>query len=275
MSIPRPINLNEVVKDTQKILKRLIGEDIELNTTLCDKDIIVLADYVQIEQILINLVTNARDAMPKGGEIKIETSLFYMDEGFISRYGYGEKGYYGVFKVEDTGVGMEKRVMERIFEPFFTTKEVGKGTGLGLSVVYGIVKQNKGFISVESELNKGSVFTVLLPIFESDVSVKEEEEKVVKIPLEYGKGETILIAEDDDSLRSLIKIVLEQFNYKVIEAINGRDAIELFKEKKDFINLVILDVIMPKANGKEVYDTIKEIRPNIPAIFISGYTSDF
>lgn len=155
-----------------------------------------------------------------------------MDEGFISRYGYGEKGYYGVFKVEDTGVGMEKRVMERIFEPFFTTKEVGKGTGLGLSVVYGIVKQNKGFISVESELNKGSVFTVLLPIFESDVSVKEEEEKVVKIPLEYGKGETILIAEDDDSLRSLIKIVLEQFNYKVIEAINGRDAIELFKEKK-------------------------------------------
>jgi len=273
MSIPKPINLNEVVKDTEKILKRLIGEDIELKTTLYDKDIIVLADHGQIEQIMINLVTNARDAMPKGGEIKIETSLFYMDESFISKYGFGEKGYYGVFKVEDTGVGMEKRVMERIFEPFFTTKEVGKGTGLGLSVVYGIVKQNKGFINVESELNKGSVFTVFLPIFESDVSVKEK--KVIEAPPEYGKGETILIAEDDDSLRGLIKTILEQFNYKVIEAINGKDAIELFKEKKDGINLVILDVIMPKANGKEVYDTIKEIKPGIPAIFISGYTSDF
>jgi len=273
MVIPKPVNLNEVVRDTEKILKRLIGEDIELNTTLYDKDIIVLSDYGQIEQILINLVTNAKDAMPKGGEIKIETSLFYMDEDFIVRHGYGKKGFYGALKVEDSGIGMEKEVMDRIFEPFFTTKEVGKGTGLGLSVVYGIVKQNKGFISVESEPNKGSIFTVYLPVFESDVTVKQKQ--AVETTAEYGKGETILLAEDDDTLRGLMKTVLEQFNYKVIEAANGRDAIELFQKKKDDINLVILDVIMPKANGKEVYDRVRDIKPEIPALFISGYTSDF
>ncbi|MCX7965826.1 MAG: ATP-binding protein [Syntrophorhabdaceae bacterium] len=273
MSLPKPMNLNEAVRDTEKILKRLIGEDIELKTLLHDKDIIVLADYGQIEQILINLVTNARDAMPKGGEIIIETSTFYMDVDFIAKYGYGKKGYYGVLKVTDTGMGMEKKVMERIFEPFFTTKEVGKGTGLGLSVVYGIVKQNKGFINVESELNKGSSFTVLLPIVESEVALKEKE--LIEIPVDYGRGETILLAEDDDSLRGLIKTVLEQFNYKVVESTNGSDAIEIFKEKKDDIALVILDVIMPKANGKEVYDRIKEIKPEIKSLFISGYTSDF
>lgn len=273
MSIPKPINLNEAVRNIEKILKRLIGEDIELKSRLHDIDIIVLADYGQIEQILINLVTNARDAMPKGGEIKIKTSLFYMDEDFISKYGYGEKGYYGVLEVVDTGTGMEKKVVDRIFEPFFTTKEVGKGTGLGLSVVYGIVKQNKGFINVESEVNKGSVFTVYLPTVEPELAKKEKQ--VIEIPDGYGKGEIILLAEDDDSLRELIKTVLEQFNYNVITAANGKDAIELFQKRKDDIDLVILDVIMPKANGKEVYDKIKEMKPEIPALFISGYTSDF
>lgn len=271
MSNPKPIDLNEVISDSEKILKRLIGEDIILEARLAETDIIVLADHGQIEQILINLVTNARDAMPRGGFINIETSLFYMDEDFIAGHGYGKKGYYGVITVSDTGSGIEEKYMERIFEPFFTTKEVGKGTGLGLSIVYGAVKQNKGYLDVKSEVNKGTTFRIYLPLIES--APIPQKKQTAEVPC--GEGETILVAEDDESLRLLIKTILEQNNYKVLTATDGEDALKIFYEKNKEINLVMLDVIMPRMNGKEAYDRIKEVSPDTPALFISGYTAEF
>jgi len=267
---PKPINVNEVIKGAEKILLRLIGADVELSTHLSDKDLIVMADSVQMEHVLMNLATNARDAMPGGGNLLISSDFTEIDERFINMYGYGKKGKYAVITVSDTGVGIDEQTKNKIFEPFFTTKEVGKGTGLGLSMVYGIVKQHNGFINVYSEPGKGTTFKLYLPLIHAKIADTEG----IELPISKRGIETILIAEDDAMVRKFMREVLEDAGYTVIETKDGEDAIDVFIENKDRIKLLILDVIMPKKNGKEVYETLKESNPYIKAIFTSGYSAD-
>jgi CheY-like chemotaxis protein len=221
--------------------------------------------------MLMNLVTNARDAIPGGGRIVIRTESVEMDQAFIDSHGYGKAGAYALLSVSDSGVGMDAKTKERIFEPFFTTKEQGKGTGLGLSMVYGIVKQHFGYIDVYSEPSSGTTFKIYLPIFGAGIA--EERKEIELVPIRGG-SETILVAEDDTALRNLASMVLHQYGYSVIEAVDGEDAIAKYRENKDRVQLVILDGIMPKKNGKEVYQEIRSITPAIKTIFVSGYSED-
>jgi PAS domain S-box-containing protein len=267
-----PININDIVKKAIKFISMVIGEDIEVRTELSDEELTVMADSRQIEQVLMNLITNARDAMPDGGVLTIQTKPFMIDEAFIEMHGYGEKGRYAFVSVTDTGIGMDEITKGKIFDPFFTTKEVGKGTGLGLAIVYGIIKQHNGYINVYSEPKRGTTFRIYLPLTEAikeeAVHAKEEEAKKIE------GTETVLIAEDEGHVRKFTKETLERFGYKVIEAADGDEAIEKFKENEDKIQLLILDVVMPKRSGREVYYEISKIRPDIKVIFVSGYPAD-
>lgn len=265
----KPVDLNKLVKDSAYLLERLIGEDIDMRINLAVEDLPIMADSGQIEQVLMNLATNARDAMPDGGILSISAALAEIDKEFFNIHGYGEKGLYAVVSVSDTGAGMDENTKQRIFEPFFTTKDVGKGTGLGLATVYGVVKQHNGYINVDSEIGKGTTFRIYLPFFKTEIVEAAKPEITVK-----GGTETILLAEDDLPVRMGVSEMLGQFGYSVIAAVDGDDAVRAFTENKDNINLVILDVIMPKKNGKMVYDEIKRIRPDIKVIFASGYTAD-
>ncbi len=267
---PKPLNLNELITGVEKLLSRLIGEDIELSTFFTDKDLTVIADSSQIEQILMNLAINARDAMPDGGSLTIRTEYRELDNWFRRAHGYGRTGSYALISVKDTGHGIDKETKERLFEPFFTTKEIGRGTGLGLSIVYGIIKQHNGYIDVQSEPGKGTTFNIYLPLTTSTV----EDKKTEGHPVPKRGTETILIAEDDIYVRELVKKILKGYGYKVIDAIDGKDAIRLLNAHMDKIQLIILDLIMPKKDGKEVYYEIKKVKPDMKVIFISGYASD-
>jgi len=267
---PKPVNLNEIIKGIDSLLSRLIGEDVELSTMLTDKDLIIMADSGQIDQVLMNLATNSRDAMPDGGRLIIRTELTEFDSEFVKAHGFGQPGHYALIAVEDTGHGMDEETRERIFEPFFTTKDVGKGTGLGLAMAYGIIKQHNGYITVYSELNEGTIFKIYLPLIKSKVT----DTALTGVPTPMGGKETILVAEDNDQVRELIRKVLSGYGYEVLEAVDGEDAIRIFKRNRDSIQLLILDVVMPKKNGKEVYKQIKRERPDMEAIFTSGYTAD-
>jgi CheY-like chemotaxis protein len=267
---PKAITVNEIIKSMEKLLARLISEDIELKTQFSDKNLTVFADAAQMGQVLMNLVTNARDSMPDGGKLTISTGLVQLDSVFVKRHAYGKPGMYAMIAVSDSGVGMSEKTRQRVFEPFFTTKEVGKGTGLGLAIVYGIVKQHNGFVNVYSELGHGSTFKVYLPLIRS--AYGEEKEKSLSPPV--GGTEMILIAEDDVEVRKLTKNVLEEFGYTVVEAIDGEDAISKFLKHKRKVDLVMLDVVMPRKNGKEVYQYVRKVRPDIKALFTSGYTAD-
>lgn len=238
----RAINLNEIIIALEKLLSRLIGEDIELSTVLVDEDLTVMADSTQIEQVLMNLATNARDAMPDGGRLTIRTELTQFDNEYIKTHGYGKPGPYALISIEDTGVGMDVKTRDRIFEPFYTTKEVGKGTGLGLAMVYGIIKQHDGYINVYSEPGKGTTVKIYLPLIKSKI----EEEKIADLSIMERGTETVLVAEDDVQVRDLTKHVLEGFGYQVIEAGNGEETMSVFNDNKDRIQLLILDVVMPK-----------------------------
>jgi CheY-like chemotaxis protein len=267
---PKPVDLNEIIRGVKNILSRIIGEDIELSIVLTNENLIAMADSSQMEQILMNLATNARDAMPNGGSIIISTSRVEIDNEFIKIHGYGKPGSYALISIEDTGYGIDEETKKRIFEPFFTTKEVGKGTGLGLSMVYGIIKQHDGYINLYSQTGIGTTFKMYVPLIQSKIKDIEQ----TAFPFLKGGDETVLIAEDDVQVRELTKEVLVEFGYKVIEAKDGVDAVKVFNENKDEIQLLILDVVMPKKNGKEAYDEIKDVRPEVKAIFISGYTED-
>jgi len=265
----RPCKISTLIKNVEKLLSRLLTEDIELLTIIDSSDPTVMADPTQIDQILINLSTNARDAMPHGGHLKIEVKLSEINRAFVAVHGYGEVGKYALISVSDTGMGMNAATKEKIFDPFFTTKEVGKGTGLGLSIVYGIVKQHNGYINVESEPGRGTTFHIYLPA----VKMKEEEVRA-NTTAAQGGSETILIGEDNGGVRRLAKEVLEQFGYTVIEGRDGEDTISKFEQFAQNIDLVILDVVMPKKNGREVFEAIKAMCPGIKAFFMSGYTAD-
>ncbi len=268
---PRPVSVNVIIERVEKLLHRSIGEDIELKTSLTEKETTVLADSGQIEQILINLAMNARDAMPNGGNLIIETGRAEIDDHYIKSHGYGKRGTYVLISVTDSGEGMDKKTRERIFEPFFTTKEVGKGTGLGLSIVYGSIKQHNGFINVYSEPGRGTSFTIYLPLLKAEARPAAAGEPA---PPPKGGTETVLLAEDDTALRHLARGVLEEFGYTVIEAVDGQDAVEKFNTHKDRIQLLILDVIMPKKNGRETFEETKRIKPGIKALFTSGYPAE-
>ncbi len=266
----RTVDLNAIVKRVNSLLIKLIGAEIEFKANLCNSDLTVLADSVQVEQILMNLVMNARDAVRDRGTITVETSVVEIGEEFIRTHAYGEPGSYALLTVSDTGEGMNETTRRRIFEPFFTTKEVGKGTGLGLSMVYGIIKQHKGYITVSSELGKGAVFSIYLPLVAGGALEAEKKTPAV----ESRGGETVLLAEDDSEVRGLTKMVLENFGYRVIEAEDGEQAVKKFKERSAAIDLLVFDIVMPKKNGKDAYLEIKQSRPDIKVLFTSGYTED-
>ncbi len=259
------IKLNDVIKGTKKLLKTLLTEDITLIEKLTQDETTIMGDSSQIDQILFNLATNSRDAMPKGGTLIIETKIMNLDSYIL---GYEKPGKYVMLSFSDTGIGMDNNTKDHIFDPFFTTKEVGKGTGLGLSTVYGIVKQHNGYISVYTEPNIGTTFHIYFPVITE--SIKEEKPVLQK----FRKGhETILVAEDSDSVRQLIKTILSSNGYIIIEAVDGEDAIAKFKKIKN-IDLLIIDTIMPKKNGRELYDEVIKINPRIKTLFTSGYTRD-
>ena len=270
-SNPQQVDLGAAVLRTEKLLKSLIGEDISLNCQAAQGQSFVMADQLQLEQVLINLVVNARDAMPAGGTIAIESSAAEIDGQFVRDHGFGRPGRYGVLTVTDNGCGMDEKTANRVFEPFFTTKEVGKGTGLGLSVAYGIVKKHEGYITCRSRPGEGSTFSVFLPrIAGGDLQAVSHPPPAQL----QGGGETILIAEDDESVRAFTRTILEKMGYTVVESRDGADAVDKFQRHMERIDLVILDVVMPKKNGREAFEEIRAIRPDIKAIFCSGYTAD-
>ncbi len=268
---PQPISLNAIIKNTEKILASLVGEDIHVRMQLTEQNTSTYADSNHVTQILLNLAANARDAMPKGGILQLKTERVFMDEAFIKERGHGLTGNYAVLIVTDRGIGMDEETKKRIFEPFFTTKEVGKGTGLGLSMVYGIVKQHNGFIDVESEAGEGTVFTIYLPAFDTEVEVREIDEHFEP----EGATETLLVVEDNVMVRQALVEMLQAVGHTVIEACDGEDAVAEFVAHRSEIQLVLMDVIMPGKSGADAYRELKVLKPDLKIIFMSGYTGDY
>jgi len=266
------VDLNALVHRLENLLKRLLREDIDLKTICPERAFNIMADSGQIEQVLMNLVTNARDAMPDGGRLTIEIKLTTIDGDFVESHGYGLPGEYALLMVTDNGTGMDEKTKQKVFEPFFTTKEVGKGTGLGLAMVYGIVKKHEGYINIYSEVGRGTTFKIYLPLARA-ASVEEEKKEEIAAPDLEG-SETVLVAEDDRALRSLSSTILKHFGYTVIEAVDGEDAIFKYVQNKDKIHLVILDGIMPKKNGWQAYEEIHIMTSAVKVIFMSGYSED-
>jgi two-component system cell cycle sensor histidine kinase/response regulator CckA len=266
---PKVLDLNTVVRDMEKMLKRLIGEDVELRTDLSTALAPIKADESQIEQVLLNLAVNARDAMPDGGKLILSSSNFYMDENFIRRYPFPVNiGDYILLKVSDTGSGMDARTKTRIFEPFFTTKEKGKGTGLGLSTVYGIVKQSNGYIDVSSEVGVGTSFEIYLPKVDQAIDAATSTAAIASLR----GSETILLVEDDPSLRILAVHMLESCGYNVLEAGGGAAALEITAKQTPHIHLLLTDVVMPGMSGRVLAEQVLARSPNIVVLYMSGYT---
>jgi CheY-like chemotaxis protein len=267
---PVPLDLNAAVAESAKMLRRLIGEDIDLRVNPAEPAWTVRADPDQVAQVLMNLSVNARDAMPEGGTLTIATHNIHTDEVFLAGHPYVPAGEYVALSVADTGVGMSEAVQENIFEPFFTTKEVGKGTGLGLSTVYGIVKQSGGYLEVQSEAGHGAKFTVYLPKIEEEVAGSPQPSAAEQL---HRGTETLLLVEDEDALRESLREFLVAMGYKVIAAASGQEALDK-AAYADHIDLMITDLIMPRMSGRELADKILRLRPGLKAIFISGYTDD-
>lgn len=265
---PKVIDLNMVVSEVQKMLRRLIGEDIALKISLHEHLGMVKADRGQIDQVILNLAVNARDAMPKGGKLIIETRNAELTEADANRYRYVIPGSYVLLKVTDTGCGMDAELQSHIFEPFFTTKEQGKGTGLGLATVYGVIKQSGGYIWVESEVGRGATFKVYLPRV-------EEVREVVPERTAFGRPQrsrTILLVEDEHSLRKLTRNTLQEAGHTVLEACDASEALDVAKRTDSRIDLLLTDVVMPGMSGRVLADELATLRPGIKVIYMSGYT---
>jgi two-component system, cell cycle sensor histidine kinase and response regulator CckA len=262
------LNLNTVLRNTEKMLCRLLGEDIEVITQPSKNLGLVKADPGQIEQVLTNLAVNARDAMPEGGRLVIATDNFEITETVDSKHDSLKPGRYVLMSVSDTGHGMNSEIMSKIFEPFFTTKEQGKGTGLGLSTVFGIVKQSGGEIRVHSELKKGTTFEIILPRLEEAELVKEKADSN-----EPPKGtETVLIIEDETSVLKMAAQLLKNQGYRILEAPGSEDAMRVFEEHPGPIDLVLTDVVMPVCRGPALVERLKQLRDNFKVLYMSGYT---
>lgn len=268
---PKIVAFNELITDTFKMLQRLIGENIQLNVNLDPKVGTIKADPGQLTQVVVNLAVNARDAMPHGGSLMIRTEKIKYSEKIPVNSDIEVAENYVLLTVQDTGSGIQAEHLENIFEPFYTTKEIGKGTGLGLATVYGIIKQSSGEIAVESKLGVGTTFKIYFPCVEQEVTAEDE---LVPVMPSFKGHETILIIEDEQMVRDLTRRILEAEGYKIIVAENGKIAIEIVKRKKGKIDLVITDVVMPEMSGTEFSRIVKEIFPELPILFTSGYSED-
>ncbi|HSS44117.1 MAG TPA: ATP-binding protein, partial [Thermoanaerobaculia bacterium] len=264
------LDLNEVVAELEKMLRRLIGEDIDLATVLDPSIGHIKADRGQIEQVIMNLAVNSRDAMRGGGKLTIETKNARLDESYVREHGYVAEGPYVMLAVSDTGSGMDSETRAHIFEPFFTTKGQGKGTGLGLSTVYGIVKQTGGSVEVYSEVGQGTTFKIYLPAVEEPVQRPSPQPAAKPSP----GSETILLVEDDESVRALARRVLVSHGYTVLEALNGEDAMDIAGQHRGVIHLMVTDAVMPGMSGPQLTRRLSSIRPGMKVLFISGYTDD-
>jgi PAS domain S-box-containing protein len=269
---PQVLDLNRIIADMAKLLTRVIGENISIKT-FCSPGISpIRADPGMVEQVIMNLVVNARDAMPKGGQLIISSESMDVDEAYAKRHAGARIGNFVRMGVSDTGTGMTPEILSRVFEPFFTTKEIGKGTGLGLATVYGIVQQHQGWIEVRSQPGKGTHFNVFLPEFREAVSAKEEHPEG---PVLYTGDETILIVEDESQLRDLVRIVLEECGYRVVEAATGKAAVAIWADHGSEIDLLFTDMIMPDGmTGTELADTLTRQKPDLKVIFTSGYETE-
>jgi two-component system cell cycle sensor histidine kinase/response regulator CckA len=267
---PKVLILNAVVSDMEKMLRRMIGEDVELTTKLDPQLGKVRADQGQIEQVIMNLAVNARDAMPEGGKLSIKTSNTEMDEAFVKHYAYPvQPGAYILLTVSDTGTGMDNVTRQRIFEPFFTTKEKGKGTGLGLSMVYGVVKQSGGYIDVDSIVGKGTTFNIYLPRINQNENVDTTQ---INSPAVLQGKETILLVEDEKNLRTLTRNLLELYGYSVLDAENGADALTISRQTTTTIHLLLTDIVMPEIGGRALAQKLSNERPDMKVVYMSGYT---
>jgi PAS domain S-box-containing protein len=265
---PKVLNLNTVVIEMKKMLQRLIGENIELHTAPMPDLGDIEADPGQLTQIIMNLAINARDAMPFGGQLTIETQNIYLDEANARQQGASNPGAYVLLAVSDTGMGMDEQTQKRIFEPFFTTKETDKGTGLGLATVYGIVKQSGGHIWVSSEVGRGTTFQVYLPRVDEGV---QEDEQSTEPEATWQGTETILLAEDEQIVRKLTREILEMHGYQVLEAANGGAAISICERHQRPIHLLLSDVIMPELGGRELASRLAQKHPELKVLYMSGY----
>ena len=267
---PEDHDLNILISGILEMLHRLIGENITLKFIKSDSLESICVDQIQIEQMLINLCVNARDAMPDGGGITVETKKSIIDDKYAQMHLWSRSGHFIELSVSDTGCGIAKELMDRIFDPFFTTKEMGKGTGLGLATVFGIVKHHKGFMNVCSKVGVGTIFSIYLPV------VERKPIKKIKLPsLKIdGGSETILIAEDDKDVLNLAKLILDSAGYTVITACDGCELIEVFEKNATKIDLIITDVLMPKMSGQNAMECILKKHPNVPHIYASGYSEN-
>ncbi|HEY3013035.1 MAG TPA: ATP-binding protein [Gemmatimonadales bacterium] len=268
---PEILELNAVISGMEMMVRRLVGEDVVLLTKLHPELPTVWADPSQLQQVVLNLAVNARDAMPRGGTLLIETGLVELDDQFPSQHPTMKPGLHVVLVVTDTGCGMDPATRSRIFEPFFTTKESGKGTGLGLSTVYGIVKQSGGHIWVYSEVGRGTTFKLYFPPHHGVAKVVEPERMTAPA---LGSGATILLVEDEGPVRSTVRRLLERHGYKVLEAANGQDALTLVAARRTEIGLVLSDMVMPGMGGMELASRVRTLSPNLPVLLMTGYTEE-
>jgi CheY-like chemotaxis protein len=265
---PRVLDLNGLVRGMEKMLHRLIGEDIDLVTVLDPQLRNVKADPGQLEQILLNLAVNSRDAMPDGGKLTIETANQDIDEAAARMQGGVRPGRYVMIAVTDTGCGMDDQTRAKVFEPFFTTKEQGKGTGLGLATVYGIVQQSGGYVTVYSEPGHGTTFKIYLPQVEAQVAAACETAPALALP----RGqETVLVVEDEEAVRDLVRQVLHSNGYTVLEASQGEEAIAICESHPGPIHIMLTDVVMPLMSGRQLADRVARLRPEMRTLFASGY----
>jgi CheY-like chemotaxis protein len=267
---PRLLNLNDVVESSEKMLRRLIGEDIDVQATLSSTPLTVLIDPGQLEQVMMNLAVNARDAMPTGGKLTLETANVTLDAEYARDHWPVTPGNFAMLAVSDIGCGMDEQTRSRMFEPFFTTKGAAHGTGLGLATVYGIVKQSNGFISVYSEPGKGTSFKIYLPLLDEAPEQYAAKPGSEATPTPSGT-ETILLAEDATAVRVAARQILERLGYTVLEAANGADALSAARAA---IDLLLTDVVMPEMSGRELVDRFAKLRPSTKVLFMSGYTDD-
>jgi len=266
----KPTDINTIITNFENFLTMIVGKKIELKVSLDSAELIALADIGQVEQVLMNLATNAKDAMPEGGIFTIKTETMEPDSQFLMLHPSLHPGKHVLISVADSGVGMDENTKRKLFEPFFTTKEEGKGTGLGLSIVYGIIKQHQGEIMVSSERGTGTTFRMYLPLVKS-----ADEVKAVVSPLPpRGRGETILLVESDSGVRFLAKTVLEQSGYAVIEAVDGEDGFRKFTEHMDAVQLLLTELMLPTISGKELYDQVRNNKPDVKALFTSNFTPE-
>ena len=265
------VDVNAIVSDMERLLRPLIGEDIELTTQLSPSLGCTRADAGQLEQVIMNLVVNAKDALPSGGKISIRTASVTLDDSDRPEPSFIKNGPYVIISVSDNGQGMDRETQARIFEPFFTTKEKGKGTGLGLSTVYGIVKQSGGYVFVQSEFGHGTAFTIYLPRVDEPCDALTS---TTASPSSVGGSESILLVEDEESVRQLVRETLESRGYRVLEAANGHTALALAAERKDPLHLVITDVVMPGLSGHELAQQLLAVRPDLKVLYLSGYAQD-